>query len=39
MGLGIGADYYFGNVSDKNVDIGNYDGFVPAIRFDIGYAW
>ncbi len=39
MGLGIGLDHYFGKVSSKNEDFGNYDGFAPALRFDIGYAW
>ena len=39
MGLGIGVDYYFGSVSDKNDDFGKYDGTAPALRFDIGYAW
>lgn len=39
MGLGIGIDYYFGSVSDKNDDFGRYDGTAPALRFDIGYAW
>ena len=39
MGLGIGADHYFGNISSKDEDFGSYDGFSPALRFDIGYAW
>jgi hypothetical protein len=39
MGLGIGIDYYTGSISDQNEDFGNYDGTVPAVRFDIGYAW
>ena len=39
MGLGIGADYYTGSVSDGSDDIGRYDGWAPALRFDIGYAW
>ena len=37
MGLGIGADYYF--VSGDAVEFDEYDGFAPALRFDIGYAW
>ncbi len=37
MGLGIGVDYYFfsGNVDDFE----DYNGFAPALRFDIGFAW
>ena len=37
MGLGIGIDYYFfsGNVDDFE----DYNGFAPALRFDIGFAW
>ncbi len=38
MGLGIGIDYYSGNVSDDD-DFDSYNGSVPALRFDIGYAW
>jgi len=39
IGLGIGADYYTGSVDDIDNDFGNYSGTVPAVRFDIGYAW
>lgn len=39
MGLGIGADYYMGSVEDESGDIGKFDGWAPALRFDIGYAW
>jgi hypothetical protein len=39
MGLGLGVDYYFGSVSSGSSDWGRYDGTVPALRFDIGYAW
>lgn len=39
LGLGIGVDHYWGSVSDNGNDFGKYNGFVPAIRFDIGYAW
>ncbi len=39
MGLGIGVDHYFGKISSKNEDFGNYDGLAPSLRFDIGYAW
>ncbi len=39
MGFGIGIDYYMGNVSFDDDDLGNYDGSAPALRFDIGYAW
>ena len=37
MGLGIGVDYYFFSGSDESFN--DYDGFAPALRFDIGYAW
>jgi hypothetical protein len=40
MGLGIGVDYYF--LSDdvkENDDFEDFSGFVPLLRFDIGYAW
>jgi len=37
MGLGIGIDYYFFSGSDE--DFNDYDGFAPALRFDIGYTW
>ena len=36
MGLGLGVDYYFG--SDDN-SISDYDGTLPSLRFDVGYAW
>jgi len=39
LGLGLGVDHYWGSVSDSGGDFGKYNGFVPAIRFDIGYAW
>jgi hypothetical protein len=39
IGLGIGADYYSGSTSVNDGDIGKFDGMVPALRFDIGYAW
>jgi len=39
IGLGIGIDYYTGSIDDNNDDFGNYSGSVPAVRFDIGYAW
>lgn len=35
LGLGIGVDKYFGS----NGDFNDFDGLVPAVRFDIGYAW
>jgi hypothetical protein len=38
MGLGIGIDRYFGSVKDQH-EFHNYDGFAPALRFDIGFAW
>jgi len=37
MGLGIGIDYYF--FSGNDVDFEDYNGFAPALRFDIGFAW
>ncbi len=39
LGLGIGIDYYTGNVKGHNGNIESYDGKVPSLRFDIGYAW
>jgi hypothetical protein len=37
MGLGIGIDYYFFSGNDD--DFEDYNGFAPALRFDIGFAW
>lgn len=37
MGLGIGIDRYF--LSNSKDAFTSYDGNVPAIRFDVGYAW
>lgn len=43
IGLGIGVDYYFlGSSFDEEDDqssISTFNGTLPAIRFDIGYAW
>jgi len=39
MGLGIGVDYYTGSTTDGSKDLERYSGSVPALRFDIGYAW
>jgi hypothetical protein len=39
IGLGLGIDYYTGSNSNSGEDFGSYDGTVPAVRFDIGYAW
>jgi hypothetical protein len=39
IGFGIGLDYYVGSVEENNGDLERYSGTVPAIRFDIGYAW
>lgn len=39
IGLGIGVDYYTGSIDDSDNDFSNYSGSVPAVRFDIGYAW
>ena len=38
LGFGIGLDYYIGAV-EENESLENYNGTVPALRFDIGYAW
>ena len=38
MGLGIGLDHYFGSASNAGY-FKSYNGNVPALRFDIGYAW
>lgn len=39
IGFGIGLDYYIGSVESSNGDLDSYNGTVPALRFDIGYAW
>lgn len=39
IGLGIGIDYYTASVDRYETDFSNYSGTLPAIRFDIGYAW
>ncbi len=39
LGMGIGADHYSGSVSQRAGEITRFDGWVPALRFDIGYAW
>ncbi len=39
IGLGIGADYYIGSTETTGGELEKYNGFIPAIRFDIGYAW
>jgi hypothetical protein len=41
MGLGIGVDYYTGSISDNSEtsSLTKFEGAVPALRFDIGYAW
>ncbi len=39
IGMGIGVDYYTGSGTDNTGLSENYSGTVPAIRFDIGYAW
>ena len=38
LGLGIGVDHYFGSIKDDDT-FHNYNGFAPALRFDIGFAW
>lgn len=37
IGFGLGVDYYEVDTSDD--DFNSVDGTVPAVRFDIGYAW
>jgi hypothetical protein len=39
IGLGIGIDYYTGSNSNNGNIFGDYHGKMPAVRFDIGYAW
>lgn len=39
IGLGLGIDYYTGQAHYDNGDLDNFSGKVPALRFDIGYAW
>lgn len=39
IGMGIGLDYYIGSVSNGHEEFSSYDGWVPALRFDIGYVW
>lgn len=48
IGLGIGTDYYSGSSSSRNSShhwdddgdaFNDYNGWVPALRFDIGFAW
>lgn len=41
IGLGIGFDYYFlsGDLNGNESIFKSFDGFAPALRFDIGYAW
>ena len=41
IGLGIGIDQYFISSDDNNdaVIFDDYEGTLPALRFDIGYGW
>ena len=39
IGLGIGLDHYSLSGNDENNEFGSYDGWAPALRFDIGYVW
>jgi hypothetical protein len=39
IGLGIGVDHYSSPTSVDNKDLVHFEGSVPALRFDIGYAW
>ncbi len=36
MGLGLGIDYYSGSQDNSS---SKFDGTMPALRFDVGYAW
>jgi len=37
--LGLGIDYYIASVDRYSTAFSNYSGTLPAVRFDIGYAW
>ena len=39
IGFGLGVDRYWGSASDGKDDITKFSGTLPALRFDIGYAW
>jgi hypothetical protein len=39
MGFGLGVDRYWGSASDGKDDFTKFSGTLPALRFDIGYAW
>ncbi len=39
IGFGIGLDYYIGAIEEDDGDLERYSGFLPALRFDIGYPW
>jgi hypothetical protein len=39
IGLGLGVDYYTGELTEENGNFERYSGAVPALRFDIGYSW
>jgi hypothetical protein len=38
IGFGLGVDYYT-SADEANDALGHYSGTVPAVRFDLGYAW
>jgi hypothetical protein len=38
LGLGLGLDYYT-SAGPRDDLFGKYSGTLPAVRFDIGYAW
>ena len=38
IGFGLGLDYYIAKDSDDD-DLETFDGTVPALRFNLGYAW
>jgi hypothetical protein len=39
IGFGIGLDYYIDTIEEDDGNLVRYNGAVPALRFDIGYAW
>ncbi len=39
MGIGLGGDYYFLRSTIIERDFNLVNGFLPAIRFDVGFAW
>jgi hypothetical protein len=39
IGFGLGVDRYWGSASEGKDEIKKFSGTLPALRFDIGYAW